>query len=67
LNWILYIQKRGKLFKKNNERRYVREIRSIRLNVRLPQIKLIAKARARLMARARVKVRVRIMARIIIN
>jgi hypothetical protein len=65
----LYAQRRGKSFKKNNERRYVREMRPMRLSVRLPQIRLMAKVKARLMARARarVRVRVRIRARIMIN
>jgi hypothetical protein len=63
----LYIQKRGRLFKKNNERRYVREMKPMKLSARLPQIRLIVKARARSMARARIKIRVRIMARIMIN
>jgi hypothetical protein len=57
----LYVQKRGRLFKKNNERRYVREIRLIRLSVRLPQIRLMVKVRVRSMARIRVRIRARIM------
>jgi hypothetical protein len=67
LNWILYIQRRGKLFKKNNERRYVREIRSIKLSARLPQIRLMAKIRARPIAKIKIKIKVRIIARIMIN
>jgi hypothetical protein len=47
----------------------VREMRLIRLNARLPQIRLMAKTKARPMARIRVRIRVRTRtrARIIIN
>jgi hypothetical protein len=45
----------------------VRKIRLMRLNARLPQIRLIAKTRVRLMVRVRVRIKVRIMARIMIN
>jgi hypothetical protein len=43
----------------------VREIRLIRLSARLPQIRLIAKTKARSIARIRIKIR--IMVKIMIN
>ena len=63
----MYAQRRERSFRKNNERKHVREMRLMRLSARLPQTRLMAKARARLMARARVKVRTKIMARMMIN
>jgi hypothetical protein len=51
---VLYAQKRGKSFKKNNERRYVREMRLIRLSARLLQIRLMAKAKP--MAKTRIRI-----------
>jgi hypothetical protein len=41
----------GDYLKKNNERRYVREIRLIKLNAKLPQIRLMIRVKARIMAR----------------
>jgi hypothetical protein len=57
----------GNYLRKNNERRYVREMRLMRLSARLLQIRLMAKTRARPMAKVRVRVRVRARARIMIN
>ena len=62
---MLYAQRRERSFKKNNERKYVREMRPMRLSARLPQIRLMTKTRARLMARTRA--RARTIAKIMIN
>jgi hypothetical protein len=64
---MLYIQRREKSFKKNNEKRYVREIRPMKLSARLPQIRLMIKAKARPIIKAKVRIRARIMVRIMIN
>jgi hypothetical protein len=45
----------------------VREIKSIKLNVRLPQTKLITKIKIKPMARVKIRVKIKIMAKIIIN
>jgi hypothetical protein len=45
----------------------VREIRLMKLNARLPQIKLMAKTSARPITKAKIRIRARIMAKIIIN
>jgi hypothetical protein len=45
----------------------VRKMRLMKLNARLPQIRLIAKTKARSMARVRIRIRVRIIVRIMIN
>jgi hypothetical protein len=48
-------------YSKRITRRYVREMKLIKLSVRLPQIRLMIKIRARSMAKIRVKIRVKIM------
>jgi hypothetical protein len=42
-------------------------MKSIKLNVRLPQTKLIIKAKIKSIARIKIRIKIKIMARIIIN